>query len=656
MSDLHEAPVNTDMHKFKSRLEALKEDKRRLLEAVEKQREKLEADLAKAQAEKDRLGAENKEIKSYFEAMKAAKKKIETSLKQAQTQLAEARNVDTQQIEAQRDQWKAQAEERAKEINGLESRIKDQESVASELQEQIEKLKDKLKTAGPQPSTSSSPSTSSNPTGSSTSSNPTGSSTSSNPAGSSTSADPSNSFASNNHDFAAGFFNKPGRRKHTLSHANVIGALQFAQTNFSYELPPSLNSTAAGNAQSNNRAGERENNESDNEGRQNRPNKGKERARAADEEDDSSDSDQGYVSDDERTDELNDHRVRSRWAGKSTRKGLYSPKDIKSNINSLSRELLHEALHVKRSYEAFARASVTTQRLDQFTGDPIEYAPQRRNTRLDKAGSTAASMLARPWNQALISVLVKEAKLIVSRCKDRRFGNEEIDWWMKFRERLMSIARDIIESRPKYQGEDVTKILIRMETNHRHKNERNRKNGILHVKHCLRHGIAAIMLAIEEELGDQQAVQFWSYAVTVLSKLDHHGMSDEEDDERPSFINGVRTMEQVRIVQELEWRESSFSHLFALIDQTRQLESQYFSQTGKPSMKRIRNDPNRKVVKRQPPRGLPRSFFKPEYLQGKQRFPGGMDALGVSKSDFQVFDWSRYNPRPRGTDPEVPDI
>ncbi|THU79656.1 hypothetical protein K435DRAFT_697323 [Dendrothele bispora CBS 962.96] len=155
------------------------------------------------------------------------------------------------------------------------------------------------------------------------------------------------------------------------------------------------------------------------------------------------------------------------------------------------------------------------------------------------------------------------------------------------------------------------------------------------------------MINIQRDQDDDMGVAFWSYVLNVLSRLTHQGMSDEEDEERPTSIGQLRVMEQVRVVQELDWRETSFSDLFAMVDRTRNLEVEFFPQTGKHAMKRLRSDPNRKVVKRMPPKGLPRSFFKPEYLKEKERFPHEIDSLRLSKKDFEIYEWRGYDPQRR---------
>ncbi|THU99860.1 hypothetical protein K435DRAFT_658109, partial [Dendrothele bispora CBS 962.96] len=163
-------------------------------------------------------------------------------------------------------------------------------------------------------------------------------------------------------------------------------------------------------------------------------------------------------------------------------------------------------------------------------------------------------------------------------------------------------------------------------------------------KHILRRNIAANMINIKREQGDERGVEFWSYVLTVIDVMKHHGMSDEEDETEPVMFGNLRLMDQVRIVQELDWRDSSFSHLFALVDRTPRLETEYFNQTGKKPMKRLRDHPSRKIVKRKPPKGLPRSFFKPEYLRQKEAFPHEIAALGLNKNDFEIRDWNGYDP------------
>ncbi|KAF5323820.1 hypothetical protein D9758_018778 [Tetrapyrgos nigripes] len=58
-------------------------------------------------------------------------------------------------------------------------------------------------------------------------------------------------------------------------------------------------------------------------------------------------------------------------------------------------------------------------------------------------------------------------------------------------------------------------------------------------------------------------------------------------------------------------------------------------------LERIRH-PDTKIVVKKPPRHLPQSFFKPEYLAGLQEFE--KEDLDLSKRDIAVYDWGNFDP------------
>ncbi|KAJ3717719.1 hypothetical protein C8R42DRAFT_536503, partial [Lentinula raphanica] len=97
--------------------------------------------------------------------------------------------------------------------------------------------------------------------------------------------------------------------------------------------------------------------------------------------------------------------------------------------------------------EAFARDGVSRERLQLFMADPKKHGPKLRNTRLDKTGHDTKSILATPWNRALMRLLVTEGQKIVKNCKDGRFGKEKIGWPKLIRQRLSRIVLDELKSR-----------------------------------------------------------------------------------------------------------------------------------------------------------------------------------------------------------------
>ncbi|KAK7438568.1 hypothetical protein VKT23_017903 [Stygiomarasmius scandens] len=142
------------------------------------------------------------------------------------------------------------------------------------------------------------------------------------------------------------------------------------------------------------------------------------------------------------------------------------------------------------------------------------------------------------------------------------------------------------------------------------------------------------MITASHQRGSEEDIETWQYIFKCLKKLQHHGMSNEEDGEEEATINGRQEIVPVRQVLALPWRHESFRDLFAMLDETRQVESAIFSQQGRPRIKCIHVDevPSKK---RQIPQHLPLSFFNPEYL-GQLKFDHEVDSLSISQKPFPL--------------------
>ncbi len=151
----------------------------------------------------------------------------------------------------------------------------------------------------------------------------------------------------------------------------------------------------------------------------------------------------------------------------------------RQSSQTLARELLHQALHIRHGYEAFARHGVTEADLEKFNQNPTECGPTLRNTKLDKTGiSTKAQMNSR-WNQTLIYKLATEAKSIASRYnKEFEFG--DIDWKKLFEVRMYRIILHDIKSRPR-EGEQHKDRLLRLAQDHDLMSKKNAQRGVRHL-------------------------------------------------------------------------------------------------------------------------------------------------------------------------------
>lgn len=156
---------------------------------------------------------------------------------------------------------------------------------------------------------------------------------------------------------------------------------------------------------------------------------------------------------------------------------LLSPGD--NSLQSLARDLLHQALHIRYSYEAFARDGVTAERLEEFKRNHKERGPKLRNTRLDKTGLSTKTLMDSSWNRTLISILSKKAKSIASQA-EKRF-EEKIDWIKLFDKRVYRIMLDEVKSRP-LDDETHQERLLRLAKVH---SQTSKRSGMINVRHMV---------------------------------------------------------------------------------------------------------------------------------------------------------------------------
>ncbi|KAK7459465.1 hypothetical protein VKT23_009448 [Stygiomarasmius scandens] len=346
-------------------------------------------------------------------------------------------------------------------------------------------------------------------------------------------------------------------------------------------------------------------------------------------------SDEGENGDD-KLGERDDHVIRRKWE-RMGKKKKYTQQEQNINCSRLARGLVLACLGSKYLFETFARDQVNDERLANFHADPQAYGPKLRNSRLDKRGASTQQMLDESrWNQTLMNNLANEAAVIFANCPDKRFGEGPEDGWYKLiRVRIQPILRTHLEALPRFAGEPLRERIQRVAERYEKIKENNKHNNILHTKFHVRASIAAIMTQVLHQKGDKEGEEMWQYVLTCLSKLEHDGMSDEEEGSEMVTIDGRQNHIQVRKVMKLSWRHPSFRQLFEMVDGTRDVEASIFSRQGRPPMKRIRVDEN-PAKPRPPPKHLPASFFNPEYLQELSKFPYEIDNLRLKKKDFPL--------------------
>ncbi|KAH7874286.1 uncharacterized protein C8R40DRAFT_1047792 [Lentinula edodes] len=139
--------------------------------------------------------------------------------------------------------------------------------------------------------------------------------------------------------------------------------------------------------------------------------------------------------------------------------------------------------------------------------------------------------------------------------------------------------------------------------------------------------------------GDQPGVAFWSHALLVTETLKDAGQSEEEDGTVDLEVEGVMMKQNVKKVSRLYWREPNIENLYKIADSAPGVETSLFHRAGAARIPRIRTD---KVDHRAPPIGLPRCFYREEYLSALM--PHDLLELKLADYNIEMYDFSGYEP------------
>ncbi|KAJ4496404.1 hypothetical protein C8J55DRAFT_413542, partial [Lentinula edodes] len=151
--------------------------------------------------------------------------------------------------------------------------------------------------------------------------------------------------------------------------------------------------------------------------------------------------------------------------------------------------------------------------------------------------------------------------------------------------------------------------------------------------------VSAQMITICRRRRDEAGVAFWSHTLDVTDILQDGGQSDEEDATVDVEIEGVMMKQDVKKVSRLYWRNPDVEDLYIVADRAPGVEAGIFHRAGAPRIPRIRTD---KVSHREPPRGLPRCFFREEYLSALM--PYELEELELANYNIEMYDFKNYDP------------
>ncbi|THH26482.1 hypothetical protein EUX98_g7704 [Antrodiella citrinella] len=339
----------------------------------------------------------------------------------------------------------------------------------------------------------------------------------------------------------------------------------------------------------------------------------------------------GQSPDEDADSESDSTRVAFNYLNKPPEPGRsYDDATVRKNCNLLGRTIHFETLKITSFLDIFTRGSVSDERLSAFLEDPDTHGPKLHSSYLHLPHPTTGSALTpteamkSDWNQALQYNMAKSAEYIVEKCPSGEFGDAEFDFQAMFKDRMFYIFRTICKAYPQ-EGESLeeagARVLVEYFKDKASKKERTHRAA----KHRVRSEVAGLMVGICRTRGDKSGEKFWAYVLRSLGFLGENGMSDEEDQHRVITLpNGRRSLtpRPVKVVLELKWRHPSFVQLFKRVDETRTIEDHIF--------------------RRDPPPGLPRSFFVIGYFDNMPDYK--VARLKLSEEDVVLYNFS-YNGR-----------
>ncbi|GAW07714.1 hypothetical protein LENED_009724 [Lentinula edodes] len=254
-----------------------------------------------------------------------------------------------------------------------------------------------------------------------------------------------------------------------------------------------------------------------------------------------------------------------------------------SDINWLSRQILHKSMNLRYTYEACLKEPVSPTRLVLFKKNPEQFGPIYDEIRLDMTCTTRHS----EWNLAVSKVLAQKARSVTSSSSGSSDSVVIVDW-----ERLFANRIDRIIS-------DARKLKINPVSNKLSK----AKRATLLTKFRRRKRITSVMITQCQAVSDEEGIGFWTYIEQSLDILTYHGMSDEEPDKDDN-------KEPFKCVFGLDFRHPAFNSLFQHVDETPALYPDFFPPTGAKRIKRIFTHIS---VTRAPAPQVPASFFREGY-------------------------------------------
>ncbi|KAJ3836202.1 hypothetical protein F5878DRAFT_663167 [Lentinula raphanica] len=126
-------------------------------------------------------------------------------------------------------------------------------------------------------------------------------------------------------------------------------------------------------------------------------------------------------------------------------------------INSIAREILHQAFDIHYTYEACLKDPVSDTNKLLFRQDRELYGPQIQALQIDTAGTTSES----EWNQAVVKLLTAEARSATFNDATSTTVTS-VDWYSLFAsriDRIISDARNL-----KLKGISYTDLKVTQDT------------------------------------------------------------------------------------------------------------------------------------------------------------------------------------------------